>query len=125
MVILLHIESLFTSSLYIISCAVELDYMWAIPWDILPLTFYRDTSVCKVSMFYIQWDGMRLGFLLNNMLSRFASHFLGQISHSVYVPFTNFILHAQTGTHPKITTKRNIERFRSQVLNRIFTIILY
>lgn len=29
----------------------------------------------------------------------------------------NDILFMQTGTHPKITTKRNIERFRSQVLD--------
>ena len=28
---------------------------------------YLDINVCKVIMYYIQWDGMLLDYLLNNM----------------------------------------------------------
>ncbi|KAH8493358.1 hypothetical protein H0E87_020184, partial [Populus deltoides] len=69
--------------------AVALGYMLVIHWDILLQIFLLDSNVCKVTMFLhpMGWDAFGL-------------------------PAEQYAI--ETGTHPKITTLRNINRFRSQ-----------
>ena len=62
----------FLCSFTSIDHAVELGYMLAIHWVILPPTFLQDSNACRVTMFYIQWDGMHLDCLQSNMQLRFV-----------------------------------------------------
>ena len=107
----------------IISCfAVEPGFTLVIHWDTLPQTFLLDTNECRDIMCCIRWGGMLLDCQQNNMLLRSVSELC------VFLIFSRFCCNFhfwrallkwchvfQTGTHPKLTTVRNINRFRTQV----------
>eukprot|EP00983_Pelagomonas_calceolata_P108134 1159421-Pelagomonas_calceolata.AAC.8 len=73
------------------------------------LTIFRfPPCVCEMCMTYKQM--VRVPPFMTSQCA--AALFTPQVEHGV---FDSDVFGAQTGTHPRVTTERNIERFRQQL----------